>query len=43
MNLLIEKLLNGYTNYPVIIAVILFCFYAIIAPPIIRLLFKKTK
>ena len=43
MNFLIEKLLNGYNNYPVIIGVIFFCFYAIIAPPIIRLIFNKMK
>ena len=43
MNHIIEELLNGYSNYPVIIAVIIFCLYSIVAPPIIKLIFNKKK
>jgi len=43
MNPIIENFFSGYKNYPVIIAVVVFCLYAIVAPPIIKLLFKKFK
>ena len=43
MNNNIAEFLNGYKNYPVIIGVFLFCFYAIVAPPIIKFLFKNMK
>jgi len=43
MTNILDKLFNGYMNYPVIIGVTIFCIYAIIAPPIIKLLFNKIK
>tara|TARA_Y100001978_G_scaffold98922_1_gene88567 strand:+ start:688 stop:822 length:135 start_codon:yes stop_codon:yes gene_type:complete len=41
MNNAVENILNSYDNYPVILGVFLFCFYAIVAPPIIKFLFNK--
>ena len=43
MDNIFENLFNGYKNYTVIIGVFIFCFYAVIAPPIIKFLFKKMK
>jgi len=43
MKLIFENFFNGYRNYPVIIGVAIFCLYALVAPPIIKILFKKYK
>ncbi len=40
---MIEEFFKGYSNYPVIIGVLIFCIYAIVAPPIIKIFFKKMK
>ena len=43
MSTIFENFLNGYKNYPVIISVAIFCIYAIVAPPLIKLFFNKLK